>query len=140
MKTFFVIVLAGMFASASLVWSQGRDAAPCQGCAQKAAPAVAAPVQSVPPELANLPKGRIENVMPVGMLIVLGCESCAAEAVQWALAQGSTTEDINLALNTVAAVQKLECFNQKFGADVSGRMEKPLAAARKALDEAVTRR
>ena len=114
--------------------------AECGACAEKAAPAVPpatlAAVQPLPPDVYNLPKGRIENLLPLGMLIVLGCEACAEQAVQWALAQGSSREDIGLALRTVAAVQKLECFQEQFGPDVARRMEKPLAAARHALEQA----
>lgn len=136
MKTFFAIaLLAGSLAFALAIFGQDSPAAPCRTCAQKAAVSVA-PVPSVPPELANLSKGRIENLMPLGMLIALGCETCAAQAVQWALAQGSTPRDVDAALRTVATVQRLDCFNHQFGPETFGRMEKPLAAARRALEQA----
>jgi hypothetical protein len=83
--------------------------------------------------------GRIENLIPIGVVTVLGCEKCAGEVVAWALAQGSSFEDIGRALRTVAAMQKLDCFNQTFGPEVAGRMEKPLAAATRVLQQAMER-
>jgi hypothetical protein len=83
--------------------------------------------------------GRIENLIPIGVLTVLGCEKCSAEAVNWALQQGSSFDDIERTLRTVAAMQKLDCFKQQFGPEVNARMEKPLAAANEALAEARTR-
>jgi hypothetical protein len=84
-----------------------------------------------------MPNGQIENMIPIGMVVVLGCEKCAEEVVGWALKQGSSFQDIGRALRTVAQVQHLECFNNAFGPDVAGRMEKPLAAARRALQQAM---
>ena len=123
MKTLTAMALLAFSLTA---FAQKPASGACANCAAK----VAAP--AVPPELVNLPKGRIENLTPVGMLIVLGCETCAGEAVQWALANGSSPQDIEAALRTVAAVQKLDCFREKFGGEVAARMAKPLAAARAA--------
>jgi hypothetical protein len=83
--------------------------------------------------------GRIENLIPIGVLTVLGCEKCSAEAVNWALQQGSSFDDVERTLRTVAAMQKLDCFKNQFGPEVNTRMEKPLAAAKEALEEARTR-
>ena len=83
--------------------------------------------------------GRVENLIPIGVLTVLGCEKCSAEAVNWALQQGSSFEDIERTLRTVAAMQKLDCFKEQFGPEVASRLEKPLAAAREALEQARTR-
>jgi hypothetical protein len=83
--------------------------------------------------------GRVENLIPIGVLTVLGCEKCSAEAVTWALEQGSSFEDIERALRTVAAMEKLDCFKAQFGPEVALRMQKPLAAAREALEQARTR-
>jgi hypothetical protein len=80
--------------------------------------------------------GRIENLMPIGILAVLGCETCTGEAVAWALQQGSSTEDVERALQTVAAMQKLDCFKRQFGPDAAARLDKPLAAARRVLQQA----
>ena len=83
--------------------------------------------------------GRVENLIPISVLTVLGCEKCAAEAVNWALQQGSSFDDIERTLRTVATMRKLDCFKDQFGPDVASRLEKPLAAAQEALDQARTR-
>ena len=80
--------------------------------------------------------GRIENLIPIGVLTVLGCEKCSAEAVNWALQQGSSFDDIERTLRTVAAMQKLDCFKGQFGPEVVERLQKPLAAAQEALAQA----
>jgi hypothetical protein len=123
----------------------------CQKCAATVNPAPTAtanpapttsevmPSQTIPGTNETMPVGRVENVIPIGVLTVLGCEKCSAEAVTWALQQGSSFEDIERALRTVAAMQKLDCFKAQFGPDVAVRMQKPLAAAKEALDQARTR-
>jgi hypothetical protein len=42
--------------------------------------------------------------------------------VSWALEQGSSFEDIDRALRTVAAMEKLDCFKAQFGPEVVVRM------------------
>ncbi len=133
MKMFSAIVLfTAVFVLP--VRTSAQAAAGCRNCAERVATPAAAP--AVPEELESLPKGRIESLLPIAMVIVLGCESCAAEAVQWALAQGASRQDIDQELNTIAAVQKIGCFREKFGPDAASRMERPLAAARRALEQA----
>ena len=96
-------------------------------------------VKPIPGTNETMVVGRIENLIPIGVLTVLGCENCSAEAVNWALQQGSSFDDIERTLRTVAAMQKLDCFKNQFGPDVNTRMEKPLAAAKAALGQARTR-
>jgi hypothetical protein len=114
----------------------------CQKCAASAAPNAATAsteVRTIPGTAETMPVGRVENLIPIGVLTVLGCETCSAKAVSWALEQGSSFEDIDRALRTVAAMQKLDCFKGQFGPEVITRMEKPLAAARETLEQARTR-
>jgi hypothetical protein len=107
--------------------------------AHAAAAAEATASQTIPGTNETMPVGRVENLIPIGVLTVLGCEKCAGEAVGWALQQGSSFEDIDRALRTVAAMQKLDCFKEQFGPEVATRMQKPLAAAKEALEQARTR-
>jgi len=110
----------------------------CGVCALKAA-AEAVTARTVPGTNEAVLVGRIENVIPIAVLTSLGCEKCAAEAVAWALQQGSSTEDIDRALRAVAQMQTLDCFKQQFGPEAAARLEKPLAAARKVLQGAADR-
>jgi hypothetical protein len=110
----------------------------CGACAQHSAPESVS-TRPVPGTSETMPVGRIENLMPIGVLAALGCEKCAGEAVAWAVEQGSSTEDVERALRTLAAMQTLDCFKQQFGADAAARFEKPLAAARKVLQQAIDR-
>jgi len=145
MKTLLVAYAAGVLLFMHAAAAQTRGATDnsakkrwnsCAGCAQKA-PADAVSTQLVPGTNETMLVGRIENLMPIGILAVLGCETCTGEAVAWALQQGSSTEDVERALQTVAAMQKLDCFKRQFGPDAAARLDKPLAAARRVLQQAI---
>ncbi len=151
MKALLVVAIAVIALSPGVVSAQTPStvkatppaAAPnsgaCSSCgATTPAPAAALPTQirTIPGTTETIAVGKVENLVPIGVLTVLGCEKCAAEAVSWALQQGSSFDDVERALRTVAAMQKLDCFKAQFGADVNARMEKPLAAAWDALAQA----
>ena len=157
MKTLVVLVLCVAFVSFPVALAQTSDAAGtaqaapakaivkperCTGCAAgKDFPReVQEPVTKlIPGSNEAMVVGRVENLIPIGVLTVLGCEKCSAEAVNWALQQGSSFEDIERTLRTVAAMQKLDCFKAQFGPEVATRMEKPLSAAKEALEQAKLR-
>jgi hypothetical protein len=113
----------------------------CASCAGTGAVAQTERVGSKPIPGTNetMLVGSIENLIPIGVLTVLGCETCSAEAVNWALQQGSSFEDVERTLRTVEAMQKLDCFKTQFGPDVNLRMSKPLATAYEALTQAKMR-
>ena len=56
--------------------------------------------------------------------------------VTQALAQGSSWQDVEETLQILAAMQKRECVIKALGADTVARMEKPLAAGLRTLEEA----
>jgi len=152
MKTYFVIAgVAGVLTFAHAGSAQIRTAADatgpaasgtqgtvksCASCAQKA-PEEVFSTQPIPGTNETMLVGRIENLMPIGVLAALGCEACVGRAVAWALQQGSSADDVERALRTIAAMQKLDCFKQQFGPDAATRLEKPLAAARRVLQQAL---
>ncbi len=143
MKTLIrMAIAAGMLSLAPAAFAQNdvakKAAGPCATCAQKVS-AEAVSARPVPGTNENMLVGRIENLIPIGILSVLGCEGCTAHAVAWALEQGSSTEDIERALKTIANMQNLDCFKVQFGPETAARLEKPLAAARKVLQEAAQR-
>ena len=153
MKTSFVIILLVALFSVPAALAQSapatdrsvpRSAVKPDACANCSAATSSQEVQDpsakvIPGTNETMVVGRIENLIPIGVLTVLGCEKCSAEAVNWALQQGSSFEDVERTLRTVAAMQKLDCFKNQFGPEVNTRMEKPLAAAREALTQARTR-
>jgi len=154
MKTLFVLVLlaALLLLPAAFAQNTGPAGTPnatppavvpkSGGCANCAASHHQAPEvvsKQIPGTNETMVVGSIENLIPIGVLTVLGCEKCSAEAVDWALQQGSSFDDVERTLRTVAAMQKLDCFKNQFGPEVLTRMEKPLAAAKDALDQARTR-
>ena len=82
---------------------------------------------------------RLQDLIPIAMVIVGGCESCAEKMVSRALADGNSWQDIDRTLRIVAGIQKMDCFAKAVGPEVLARMEKPLAAGRRALDGAIDR-
>ncbi len=82
------------------------------------------------------PKGKLQNLIPIAVVVVGGCETCAEKMVNQALAQGSAFEEIDETLRILADMQKRECVQKALGAEVVNRMEKPLAAGRRTLERA----
>lgn len=80
---------------------------------------------------------RLEDLIPIAVVIAAGCESCAERMVTRALEQGSSLRHIQKALGIVAHMQALDCLAQAVGAEVVARMERPLAAGRKTLQRAL---
>jgi hypothetical protein len=112
----------------------GGNGVGCTNCAQNAT--AQATLRTIPGSNEKMVVGSVENLIPIGVVIALGCETCAEKVVAWALDQGSSFEDVERALQTVAAMQKLDCFKETFGA---APIEKPLAAARRTLEQAKAR-
>ncbi len=81
-------------------------------------------------------KGDLQNLVPIAVVVVGGCEPCAEKMVQQALAHGSSWEDVDETLRILSDMQKRQCVAQALGVDTVARMEKPLAAGRGALDAA----
>jgi len=132
MKKF--LLTAVLFELLSLPVAVGQ----CAKCGANATPneTPTAAVKPIPGSSETMVVGRIENLVPIAVLSVLGCEKCSAEAVKWALAQGSSFDDVERTLQSLAAMQKLDCFKAQFGPESAARIEKPLAAAREALAQA----
>ncbi len=81
-------------------------------------------------------KGNLQNLIPIAVVVVGGCEPCAEKLVRQALAQGSSWQDVDETLRILAAMQKRQCVAEALGADTVARMEKPLAAGRNTLERA----
>ncbi len=81
-------------------------------------------------------KGNLQNLIPIAVVVVGGCEPCAEKMVTQALAQGSSWQDVDETLRIVDDMQKRQCVIQALGPETVARMEKPLAAARRTLDSA----
>lgn len=84
-------------------------------------------------------KGSLQNLIPIAVVVTGGCESCAEKMVTQALAQGSSWQEVDETVRILADMQKRECVTKAVGTEVVGRMEKPLAAARRVLQEAMPR-
>lgn len=82
-------------------------------------------------------KGNLANLIPIAVVVVGGCEPCAEKMVKQALAQGSSPQEIDETLRILADMHKRDCVKQGLGPEVVARMEKPLAAGLKALEQAM---
>lgn len=82
-------------------------------------------------------KENLDNLIPIAVVIVGGCEACAEKMVKQALSQGSSWRDVDQTLRILADMQKRECVAKALGLDVVARMEKPLAAGCKTLQQAM---
>jgi hypothetical protein len=79
---------------------------------------------------------RLEDLIPIAVVIAAGCEPCAERMVERALSQGTPGHLVRRTLGIVARARSTECFVQAVGPEVIARMEKPLQAGRRALREA----
>ena len=104
------------------------------GCASADATASATDEKQSP---AAVPESNLEDLILLATVIAAGCESCAENAVARALEHGSASRHIQKALQIIAKIQKLDCFGKAVGPEVVARMERPLAAGRRTLREAV---
>ncbi len=84
-------------------------------------------------------KGNLQNLIPIAVVVTGGCEPCAEKMVRQALAQGSPWQDVEATLRILADMQKRQCVIDALGAETVARMEKPLAAGRRTLQEAKPR-
>ncbi len=82
-------------------------------------------------------EAKLQNLIPIAMVIAGGCEPCAEKMVSRALSQGSSWQDIDKALRIIADMQRRDCFAQAVGPEVVARMDKPLKAGWKTLQQAV---
>ena len=82
-------------------------------------------------------KGNLQNLIPIAVVVVGGCQPCAEKMVTQALAQGSSWQDVDETLCILADMQKRSCVIEALGAETVARMEKPLAAGRSTLERAV---
>ena len=80
---------------------------------------------------------RLQDLLPIAMVIVGGCEICAEKMVERALHEGSSFQDIDKTLRIIAGMQKLGCFANAVGPEVVSRMDKPLVAGRRTLEKAM---
>lgn len=80
-------------------------------------------------------KGNLQNLIPIAVVVVGGCEPCAEKMVTQALAQGSSWQDVDETLRILADMQKRQCVIHALGLETIARMEKPLAAGRRTLEE-----
>lgn len=81
---------------------------------------------------------RLQDLIPIVMVIVGGCESCAEKMVARALNEGCAWQEIDRTLRIVGGMQKMDCFANAVGPEVLDRMDKPLAAGWRTLKMAIS--
>jgi hypothetical protein len=81
-------------------------------------------------------KSDLSSLIPIAVVVVGGCEPCAEKMVAQALARGCSWQEVDETLRILTDMQKRQCVLQALGAEVAGRMEKPLAAGRRTLEQA----
>jgi hypothetical protein len=95
------------------------------------------PSESHPVQVGREP--RLQDLIPIAMVIAAGCEPCAEKMVNRALQEGNSWQDIDKTLRIIGSMQSLDCFAKAVGPEAVARMSKPLAAGRRTLQEATNR-
>jgi hypothetical protein len=78
---------------------------------------------------------KLEDLIPIAVVIAAGCEGCAERMVRRAVEAGSARRHILRTIAIVADLRERECFQANVAPEVVERMKAPLARARKTLDE-----
>jgi alkylhydroperoxidase/carboxymuconolactone decarboxylase family protein YurZ len=85
------------------------------------------------PSDGDLPK--LEDLIPIAVVIAAGCEGCAERMVRRAVEAGSAERHVRRTIAIVADLRERECFRANIAPEVVERMNAPVAKARKTLDE-----
>lgn len=80
---------------------------------------------------------RLEDLVPVAVVIAAGCEPCAERMVRRALDRGCSPREVRKTLAIVADMRRQECLASAVGAEVLGRMDRPLARGRQTLQATI---
>jgi hypothetical protein len=78
---------------------------------------------------------RLEDLIPIAVVIAAGCEGCAESMVGRALRNGAARPQIERTLKIVAHLRSTDCFQRAVGVEVAERMDGPLAAGANALSQ-----
>jgi len=78
---------------------------------------------------------KLEDLIPIAVVIAAGCEPCAERMVRRAVEAGSARRHVLRTIAIVADLRERECFRTNIAPEVVERMKGPLARARKTLDE-----
>lgn len=78
---------------------------------------------------------KLEDLIPIAVVIAAGCEACAERMVRRAVEAGSAGRHVLRTIAIVADLRERECFRTNIAPEVVERMNAPLARARKTLDE-----
>jgi alkylhydroperoxidase/carboxymuconolactone decarboxylase family protein YurZ len=78
---------------------------------------------------------KLEDLIPIAVVIAAGCEPCAERMVRRAVEAGSLPRHVLRTIAIVADLRERECFRTKIAPEVVERMSGPLARARKTLEE-----
>ena len=76
---------------------------------------------------------HLESLIPLAVVVALGCECCARRMTERALEAGTPERVLRRVLKTINHMHELDCLTENVGADVVDRMTKPLQAATAAL-------
>lgn len=85
-------------------------------------------------------QSTLDDMILIGVVIAAGCERCAERAVDRASSHGVPDVLIRRTLRVVAGIRSEECFGQAVGPEVVARMEKPLDAGWKVLQQSAPSR
>ncbi|BDG02377.1 hypothetical protein [Anaeromyxobacter oryzae] len=83
----------------------------------------------------DVDRPKLEDLIPIAVVIAAGCEPCAERMVRRAVEAGSAGRHVLRTIAIVADLRERECFQTKIAPEVLERMSGPLARARQTLDE-----
>jgi alkylhydroperoxidase/carboxymuconolactone decarboxylase family protein YurZ len=77
---------------------------------------------------------RIEDLIPIGVVIGLGCKPCTKFYVDKALEKGCAKEDLRKIVSIVESLTGSECLRKAVGDERVDRMKESLIAVKEILE------
>lgn len=77
---------------------------------------------------------RIEALIPIAVVIGVGCKPCTNFYINKALENGCSKDDLEKVISIAESLQKSECLRKAVGEEQADRMKEPLKIAKEILE------
>ncbi len=78
---------------------------------------------------------KLEDLVPIAIVITAGCEKCTQKFINNAIANGCSKEQVKEIVSIVDSIHQLDCFQKAVGQEIVNRMKKPLEVAKEILEK-----
>jgi len=77
---------------------------------------------------------RMEDLIPIAVVIGVGCKPCTKFYINKALEKGCLKDDLKKVISIAESLEKSECLRKAVGEEQVDRMKEPLKIAKELLE------